>query len=181
MCGGGEDPLAAGRRCNNTVWRELELDLVVVVARQPVAALGVVDGRRPSRPPGSAPAQARQPPRYDRRRVKACPADVPRVPCWSNVCVRASSATVSFTCTFVCKCVCVCVCINKLHRRTLAGHRKNAGNTPTPQKPKFQKKINHVGAVTAARGVSIATLRRRTRERDETDRQTYLVYYLTKH
>lgn len=60
MCGKDLRGVAAEEsRGNNTARRELELDLVVVVRQLPIAALGV-DGGRPNRPPGGAPAQARR-------------------------------------------------------------------------------------------------------------------------
>jgi len=102
-CGGA----AAESRCNNTVWRELELDLVVVVVvvvRQPVAALGV-DGGRPNRPPGGAPAQARQ-----RRVTTAAGESLPgrrtaRALLFERVCtcLRRDSSVHLY--------VCVCVCV----------------------------------------------------------------------
>uniref|UniRef100_A0A2S2NBC8 Uncharacterized protein n=1 Tax=Schizaphis graminum TaxID=13262 RepID=A0A2S2NBC8_SCHGA len=93
-CGGA----AAESRCNNTVWRELELDLVVVVVvvRQPAAALGV-DGGRPNRPPGGAPAQARQ-----RRVTTAAGESLPG---------RRTARALLFE--RVCVCVCVCTCLRR--------------------------------------------------------------------
>jgi len=70
-----------------------------------------------------------------RQTYRACPAD--RTCAYASPPLRLRSP-VRLLCVSVC--VCVCVCINKLHRRTLAGHRKNAGNTPTPKSPNFKNK-----------------------------------------